>query len=131
MTDDEFNQVMSQEDRVKLSRKFKRQILSSLKAADPDRVKLNITLIEEAATYAATITEINMLIQRDGVVDQYQNGENQWGTKKSVPAELKPKYTQIYQSLVKQLSGLLPDEQEKDAAQELLDFINNGSNGSS
>lgn len=131
MADDEFNQVMSQADRVKLSKKFKRQILSSLKAADPDRVKLNNTLIDEAATYAATITEINMLIQRDGVVDQYQNGENQWGTKKSVPAELKPKYTQIYQSLVKQLSGLLPDEQEKDAAQELLDFINNGSNGSS
>lgn len=86
-------------------------------------LKLNEQLIEEAAMYATTLQEINEIITRDGVVDFYQNGENQWGSKKSVAAELKPKYTSTYQSLIKQLSELLPTENEKDAAKEIMDFI--------
>lgn len=86
-------------------------------------LKLNEQLIEETAMYATTLKEINEIITRDGVVDFYQNGENQWGTKKSVAAELKPKYTSTYQSLIRQLSELLPTESEKDAAKELMEFL--------
>lgn len=90
---------------------------------DPELLKMNEQLIEEAAMYASTLQEINDIIARDGVVDFYQNGENQWGTKKSVAAELKPKYTATYQSLIRQLSDLLPTESEKDAAKEIMDFL--------
>lgn len=86
-------------------------------------LKMNEQLIEETAMYASTLQEINEIIARDGVVDFYQNGENQWGTKKSVAAELKPKYTATYQSLIRQLSDLLPTESEKDAAKEIMDFL--------
>ena len=90
---------------------------------DPELLKMNEQLIEETAMYASTLQEINEIIARDGVVDFYQNGENQWGTKKSVAAELKPKYTATYQSLIRQLSDLLPTESEKDAAKEIMDFL--------
>ena len=86
-------------------------------------LQLNKQVIEETAMYATTLQEINEIITRDGIVDFYQNGGNQWGTKKSVAAELKPKYTSTYQSLIRQLSELLPTESEKDAAKELMEFL--------
>jgi hypothetical protein len=61
---------------------------------------------------------------RDGISEYYQNGENQWGVKKSVAAELRVKYTSTYQKLIAQLAALLPSEDEKAAAQELMEFIN-------
>ena len=59
----------------------------------------------------------------DGMSEEYKNGENQWGVKKSVAAELRPKYTTVYQNIIKQLACLLPSEDEKAVAQELMEFI--------
>ena len=119
----EFEQIYSEEKRKKITKKNAKIIKKSLETVDNELLKLNELLIEEAAMYAMALQEINEIITRDGVVDFYQNGENQWGTKKSVAAELKPKYTATYQSLIKQLSGLLPTESEKDAAKEIMDFL--------
>lgn len=119
----EFEQIYDEEKRRRLWKKNIGNIKKTLKEADKTLVKLNEQLIEETAVYAAMLQEINEIIARDGVVDFYQNGLNQWGTKKSVAAELKPKYTATYQSLVKQLSEMLPEENEKDAAQELMEFL--------
>lgn len=119
----EFEQIFEQEERKKLLKKNIRVIKKTLETVEPELLKLNEQLIEEAAMYATTLQEINAIITRDGIVDFYQNGENQWGTKKSVAAELKPKYTSTYQSLIKQLSELLPKESERDAAQEIMEFL--------
>lgn len=118
-----FIQIWTEDQRKKEIKANARKIKQALKSADPEALKLNAQLIDETATYAANLKEINALIERDGVVDYYQNGKDQWGTKKSVAAELKPKYTQAYQSLVKQLSGLLPSEKETSAAAELMEFL--------
>lgn len=119
----QFEQIYDVEERKKRLKKNVRLIKKSLDSLDKDVLKLNEQLIEEAAMYATTLQEINEIITRDGIVDFYQNGENQWGTKKSVAAELKPKYTSTYQSLIRQLSDLLPSENEKDAAKEIMDFL--------
>lgn len=119
----QFEQIYSQEERKNKLKKNISAIKKSLNSVDKEVLKLNEQLIEETAMYAATLKEINEIITRDGVVDFYQNGENQWGTKKSVAAELKPKYTSTYQSLIRQLSELLPTESEKDAAKELMEFL--------
>ena len=117
-----FEQILTQEERKKITAKNIKQIKNLLKLADEETLKLNENLIKEAAAYATNLTEINMIIERDGLVDHYQNGENQWGTKKSVVAELKPKYTATYQSLIKQLTELMADG--KEANKELLEFLN-------
>lgn len=119
----EFEQILDQDERRKLTKKNRSAIKKALSQVDPDTLKLNEQLIDEAARYATALYECNLLIERDGLVDFYQNGENQWGTKKSVAAELKPKYTSTYQALIKQLSALLPTESEKNALQELTDFL--------
>lgn len=119
----QFEQIYSQEERKNKLKKNVSAIKKSLNSVDKEVLKLNEQLIEETAMYATTLKEINEIITRDGVVDFYQNGENQWGTKKSVAAELKPKYTSTYQSLIRQLSELLPTESEKDAAKELMEFL--------
>ena len=118
-----FEQIYDKKRRENLYKKNVKEIKDILKNVDADILKMHEKVIGEAAMYATTLKEINEIIARDGVVDFYQNGENQWGTKKSVAAELKPKYTATYQSLIKQLSGLLPTESEKDAAKEIMDFL--------
>lgn len=118
-----FEQIYTKEERQKLLKKNKTAIKKALSSVEKDILKLNDQIIEEAAVYATTLQEINEIISRDGIVDYYQNGENQWGTKKSVAAELKPKYTSTYQSLIRQLSGLLPTDSDKDAASELMEFL--------
>lgn len=122
----EFIPVLTESERIAMNRKNKIAIKRSLKNVDPEMLKLHEKTIEDAASYATCLYEINRQIERDGYVDTYQNGENQWGTKKSVAAELKPKYSQIYQSLIKQLKELLPSESEKDAASELMEFLQGG-----
>ena len=116
-----FEQIYTEKERQKLKKKNIDKIKKVFAEVDPNVLELNGQLIEEAGTYATYLSEINKIIERDGFVDTYKNGENQYGTKKSVAAEMKPKYTTTYQSLIKQLTSLLPTD--GDAAAEILEFI--------
>ena len=121
---EKFQQILAESDRKKIIDKNRKAIRKALQAVDPETLKLYINLIDDAASYACAIYECNLLYMRDGISEYYQNGENQWGVKKSVAAELRVKYTATYQKLIAQLAGLLPSEDEKAAARELLEFIN-------
>ena len=121
---EKFQQILTESDRKKIIEKNRKAIRKALQAVDPETLKLYVNLIDDAASYACAIYECNLLYMRDGISEYYQNGENQWGVKKSVAAELRVKYTATYQKLIAQLAGLLPSEDEKAAARELLEFIN-------
>lgn len=123
---DKFEQILTESERKKIITKNKKAIKATLKEVDKTTLKLYDQLIEDAASYACAIYECNLLYVRDGMSETYQNGENQWGVKKSVAAELRPKYTTVYQGLIKQLTALLPSEDEKNAAKELMEFLNEG-----
>lgn len=120
---DKFEQILTNSERKKIIGKNKRAIKVALKDVDPATLKLYAQLIDDAASYACAIYECNLLYIRDGMSEEYKNGENQWGVKKSVAAELRPKYTTVYQNIIKQLACLLPSEDEKAVAQELMEFI--------
>ena len=121
---EKFQQILTESDRKKIIDKNCKAIRKALQAVDPETLKLYVNLIDDAASYACAIYECNLLYMRDGISEYYQNGENQWGVKKSVAAELRVKYTSTYQKLIAQLATLLPSEDEKAAAQELMEFIN-------
>ena len=121
---EKFQQILTEFDRKKIIDKNRKAIRKALQAVDPETLKLYVNLIDDAASYACAIYECNLLYMRDGISEYYQNGENQWGVKKSVAAELRVKYTATYQKLIAQLAALLPSEDEKAAAQELMEFIN-------
>jgi len=121
-----FEQILTESDRRKLIAQNRRIIRKALDGVDAETLKLYDQLIDDAASYACAIHECSLLYMRDGLSEYYQNGETQWGVKKSVAAELRVKYTATYQKLIMQLASLLPSEDEKAAAKELLDFIRGG-----
>lgn len=121
---EKFQQILTESDRKKIIDRNRKAIRKALQAVNPETLKLYVNLIDDAASYACAIYECNLLYMRDGISEYYQNGENQWGVKKSVAAELRVKYTATYQKLIAQLAALLPSEDEKAAARELLEFIN-------
>jgi hypothetical protein len=63
-------------------------------------------LISTAAFLKVEIEETEAIIRRDGVVEVYKNGDNQWGQKKSSAVEVHDKFIKNYQSVIKQIAEL-------------------------
>ena len=52
-------------------------------------------------------------IEKDGWTSEYQNGQNQWGTKKSPEAETYIALSKNYAAVIKQLTELVPAAKRK------------------
>ena len=73
------------------------------------KIKKSIhSLIENAAFMAVTLEDLQVQLNANGVVSEYQNGENQWGTKKSPEVEIYSTLVEKYMKAIKQLTDLLP-----------------------
>lgn len=88
-------------------------------------------LIENAAFMAVTLEETRQIVARDGVVEAYQNGENQKGVKKSAAVEVYDKMMNTYSKVIKQLCDLTPaqielSKEENSPEKEIMDFIKGG-----
>ena len=77
-------------------------------------------LINNAAFMAEQLTNLQDIIKRDGCVDQYKNGENQFGLKKSAALEAYNTIIKNYNSVIKQLLDILPDGAEADELESFL-----------
>jgi hypothetical protein len=66
------------------------------------------SLIENAAFMSITLEDLQITINKNGVISEYQNGENQWGTKKSPEVEIYNTMIKNHMSVIKQLTDLLP-----------------------
>lgn len=75
------------------------------------------SLMDEAAFMAASLYELRKIIDEKGYTEEYQNGANQKGVKKCSEVEIYNTMIKNYSSVVKQLTDLLPKEQEKGKAQ--------------
>lgn len=93
------------------------------------RKKKNVVekLIDNAAFMAVLLDAVQESIKIDGYVSEYQNGENQWGLKKSPAVEVYSQLISNYSKIIKQLTDLLPDEilpdKKDDAKNEITAFI--------
>lgn len=81
-------------------------------------------LIENAAFMAEELQKLQEYIKEYGCTEEYQNGANQSGKKKSSEAEVYNTMIKNYSSVIKQLLELLPEEKVK--SDELMDFIGKG-----
>ncbi len=90
----------------------------------PERKQMAQGLIEDAAFMHVQLAELRSRIEADGWSDVYQNGNNQFGKKTSPEADSYLKLQKLYQSTCSQLLKLLPEESQKDAASELMAFVN-------
>lgn len=82
---------------------------------DLDRnVKKTIeSLIQNAAYMAVTLRELQETLNQNGLTTEYQNGENQWGTKKSPEIEIYNTMVKNYISAMKSLNDFLPKDKIK------------------
>ncbi len=86
-----------------------------------DTVNAILTLIKNAAFMTVTLEDLQETINREGVVSEYKNGENQFGTKKSPEVEIYNTMIKNLSSVIKQLTDLIP-EGEKPKPKELDAF---------
>lgn len=76
----------------------------------PENTKKKVSsLIENAAFMTVTLEDLQEVINRDGPVAEYQNGENQWGTKKSPEVEIYNTMIKNHMGIMKQLTDLMPE----------------------
>lgn len=94
-------------------KEIKKQITKLKKicaSIDAEKLKAVESLIENIAFMAVTLKELQQDITENGAVEEYQNGENQWGKKVSSAAQVYNSMIKNYTSCIKQLIDLLPKE---------------------
>lgn len=103
-----------------------RRLNSLFKDMSKDTKKLVRSLIENAAFMAVTLEDLQAHINKHGVVSDYQNGENQWGTKKSPEVEVHISMTKNHSAVMRQLTDLLPKAKTspEKTSDPLMEFIN-------
>ena len=70
-------------------------------------------LLQNAAFMKVTLDDLQEIINTAGVVDTYQNGANQYGTKPSAAVQSYNNLAKTYASIIKQLSNLMPPEKKE------------------
>lgn len=128
---DENVQIYSEKQRKAKIKKEKKRLEDIFKNIETNRSKLVESLIADAAFQRVTLEETREIINRDGVIEVYQNGANQRGIKKSSAVEVYDKMVNTYSKIIKQLCDLLPEkvvwndheQEEEDPAEELMAYV--------
>lgn len=93
---------------------------------DPKVKKAVENLMVNAAFMSVTLQELQKKINKNGVISEYKNGENQFGTKKSPEVETYNTMIKNYSAIIKQLTDLLPKKpgDEPPKVDQFADFVN-------
>ena len=98
----EFVQIYDEKKRKReINREIKR--LEEILGKQDD---LATELIRTAAFLKVEIEETETIIRRDGVVETYKNGKDQYGQKKSSAVEVHDKFLKNYLATIKQLAEI-------------------------
>ena len=76
---------------------------------DERKKKIVEKLIQNASFMAVALEDVQDMIDKNGYISEYKNGENQYGTKKSPEVETYNQLLSNYMKAIKQLTDLLPD----------------------
>ena len=90
-------------------------------AAAPEKQSMCLQLISNAVFMEEQLTKLQAEIRENGVVSEYKNGENQWGTRKSPEVDVYNSMIKNYTSVIKQINDILPDAPS--AEDELTAFL--------
>lgn len=119
--------------RERAIKREKARLKKMLVLADKDQLRAAESLIDNLAYMAVELADLRAHLTKHGVTSRYQNGENQWGTKKSPEAEVYTSLMQRYLPAMKQLLDLLPEKPKEPAGNKpgakLLGYISQPTNG--
>lgn len=99
-----------------------RKLKRIFKEVPENKKKVVEKLMDNAAFMAEQLELLQEDIKEKGYISEYQNGENQWGTKKAPEIEIYTATIKNYSNIIKQLLELLP-ETEEIAADEFTVFM--------
>lgn len=103
----------------------KRKLGGIYKKLDEKTKKATENLVEEAAFMGASLHELRQKIAEKGYTEEYQNGANQKGVKKSAEVEIYNTMIKNYMAVIKQLTDLVPKERVATKTNDgFEDFVN-------
>ena len=111
-------------EKLTLVRKEMNRLKKIYKGISKDKFNTVQSLIRNAAFMAITLDDLQMTINREGVISEYQNGLNQWGTKKSPEVEVYNTMIKNHSAMIKQLTDMLPDKEVADQDDGFEGFVN-------
>ena len=94
-------------------RREKERLQEIFKDLEPNKLSTCQALIERAAFITISLEDLELLLNENGWVEPYQNGENQFGLKKSAAADVHISLTKNLNAIVKQLLDLVPPAQKE------------------
>jgi hypothetical protein len=100
-----------------------RRIKKLFKVLDKDTLATLQSLVRNAAFMSVTLDDLQDAMNANGVISEYQNGENQWGTKKSPEVEIYNTMIKNHMAIMKQLVDILPERESNTKKDMLLDFL--------
>jgi uncharacterized protein YecA (UPF0149 family) len=116
-------EVAGMSDKLDRQEKEMKRIKRLLKAIDKETLATMQSLIKNAAFMSVTLDDLQDAMNKNGVISEYQNGENQWGTKKSPEVEIYNTMIKNHMAIMKQLIDLLPETSSTDKKDMLLEFL--------
>ena len=115
------------EKRIRAERNRLNKILGATKQKDglepTPKIKAAKGLIDNAAFMTIHLKDLQAELNEHGCVEEYRNGENQYGMKKSAAADIYTTMYKNYIATIKQLAELAPDNVGTD---ELSMFMQGG-----
>ena len=128
-----FEGIYTEEERFKLFKKELKRLNSFCKNIADNKMSVLQKLIEDAAFQAVTLDEAKQILRRDGLIDIYKNGANQYGQKKSATFEVYDKMSNTYLKIIKQISDIMfptnntnPKGNGDKDVKELVEFMRGG-----
>lgn len=99
----------------RISEELKR-ISQYFEKVDANQRAIVSPLLQNAAFMKVTLEDLQEVIKKEGVTEEYQNGANQRGVKQSAALQSYNSLIKNYASVIKTLSQLLPPEAKKIAS---------------
>ena len=106
---------MTKEKRIKQEKDF---LLGFFEDATEDKLAIVIPMIENAAFMRVTLDDLQKEVLSGGVVEHYQNGENQSGMKQSAALQAYNALLKSYTNVMKSLYNYMPVKLKKPVTNE-------------
>ena len=97
-----------------------RKLKAIYKDLDKNKLQAVDSLIRTAAFIIVSLEDLQETINVEGYVDEYKNGENQYGTKQSEAVKTHLAMTKNLTVIIKQLADIAPPVRAKKTALQML-----------
>ena len=90
---------------------------------DADKMKIVRPMLTRMAHLEVYMTNLEATIEKDGFVEQYENGGGQSGTKESTASRSYSTVVKNYNALARTVLSLLPETEQQEASDGLDEFL--------